>query len=94
MRLFHGHSGRVTAAAVSPDGRYLVSADETGTVLAWDLRRPLRGHDLENRMASRGELMKNGQVDPDPAVLREWYAFRGRPSPPPPLTARAGAGVD
>ena len=100
MRVFQGHAGRVTAAAVSPDGRYLVSADETGTVLAWDLRRPLRCRDLENKMASRAEFMKNGQVDPDPAALREWYAFRGRPSPtvpppaPPPPPAGAGAAAD
>ena len=47
---FRGHHGRLTAAAVSPNGRYVVSGDEHGTVKAWDLLRPLRCRDLELKL--------------------------------------------
>lgn len=49
VRLFTGHLGVVTAVECAPNGRTLASADDTGSVLLWDLEtgrrtRWMRGH--------------------------------------------------
>ncbi|WP_437873036.1 TIR domain-containing protein [Sorangium sp. So ce363] len=36
-RTLHGHSGRVNACAISPDGQRIVSASDDSTLKAWDL---------------------------------------------------------
>ena len=78
MRAFRGHRGRVTAAAVSSGGRYVVSGDETGAVLVWDLLRPLRGRDLEQKLQATHERLASDPADAGAhAALREWLSFRG-----------------
>ena len=92
MRTFHGHRGRVVAAAVSRGGRYIVSADDHGTVLAWDLFRPLQGRDLARRMARAHERLKSDPDDkPALALLGEWYAFCGREMSEDERSRRTGA---
>jgi WD40 repeat protein len=49
LRSFTGHRHRVTSVAVSPDDRWLISADQDGTLIVWDfesrrLRRSWQGH--------------------------------------------------
>jgi transcription initiation factor TFIID subunit 5 len=49
LRLFTGHTGNVTAIACAPDGRTLASADETGSIILWNLetgrrKKHMRGH--------------------------------------------------
>jgi transcription initiation factor TFIID subunit 5 len=49
VRMFTGHAGNVTALACSPSGRLLASADDTGTIILWDLspgklKKRMRGH--------------------------------------------------
>jgi hypothetical protein len=79
MRVFHGHVGRVTAAAVSPAGRYIVSADATGRLLAWDLLRPLHGWEFEVELRKARERFDANPADPEAlSILAEWFAFRGR----------------
>ena len=79
MRVFRGHRGRVTAAAASPDGRYVVSSDEQGVVKAWDLLHPMRCRDLEQKLRVAHEQLDANAADWNAlAVLGEWSAFRGR----------------
>lgn len=91
MRTFEGHQSRVIASDVSPNGRYMVSADEAGVVKAWDLFRPLRGRELELKLATVHEQLK---ADPRnraaSATLSEWYAFCGRDVSRQMLANRAG----
>jgi WD40 repeat protein len=52
VRTLTGHSGKVTAIAVTPDGRLLVSGSEDGMLKAWDVAtgqevRSLKGHEAQ-----------------------------------------------
>jgi WD40 repeat protein len=49
LRTLQGHAGQVNAAAVTPDGRYAVSASTDQTLKVWELEsgralRALQGH--------------------------------------------------
>ncbi|KAL8806494.1 MAG: hypothetical protein Q9182_001276 [Xanthomendoza sp. 2 TL-2023] len=49
VRMFTGHAGNITALACSPDGKILASADDSGTIILWDLApgkllKRMRGH--------------------------------------------------
>ena len=82
MRVFRGHRGRVTAAAASPQGRYIVSGDDTGAVIVWDLLRPLRDRELETGLNRAIEGLPTGESDlTAEAAFRRWYEFRGRSFP-------------
>lgn len=49
VRMFTGHAGNITALTCSPDGKILASADDSGTIILWDLTagkllKRMRGH--------------------------------------------------
>lgn len=49
VRMFTGHASNITALACSPDGKILASADDSGTIILWDLApgkllKRMRGH--------------------------------------------------
>ncbi|KAH6829433.1 TBP-associated factor 5 [Perilla frutescens var. hirtella] len=49
VRIFIGHRSMILSLAMSPDGRYMASGDEDGTIMMWDLASgrcvsPLVGH--------------------------------------------------
>lgn len=49
VRMFTGHTGNLTALACSPSGKLLASADDTGSIILWDLgkghqKKRMRGH--------------------------------------------------
>ena len=69
-----------------------MSADDQGTVIVWDLFRPLRGRDLATKMANAHERFKSDARDPAAlATLREWYAYCGRELPAQVLAKGSGA---
>jgi WD40 repeat protein len=51
LRKMEGHRSRVRALAVSPDGQWIASGDESGELIAWDgktgepLNQPVKVHD-------------------------------------------------
>lgn len=49
VRMFTGHTGNITSLACSPSGKLLASADDSGTIIVWDLApgkllKRMRGH--------------------------------------------------
>ena len=44
LHWLEGHEGKVTGVAFSPDGSFLVSGSEDGTVRLWDVSR---GHEVQ-----------------------------------------------
>lgn len=49
VRMFTGHTGNITALACSASGKILASADDSGTIILWDLMpgrllKRMRGH--------------------------------------------------
>ena len=93
-RTFVGHKARVKCVAISTDGRFLLSGDETGAVLFWDVTRsqPLQrfeGHsDAVTSVALAPDLRHAVSGSKDKTVRiwnletrREWQrfdAFRSR----------------
>jgi serine/threonine protein kinase/WD40 repeat protein len=71
VRTLRGHVARVVAAGISPNGRFVVSVDEHGRCLGWDLLRPAVCRDFERDL---GVLRDPKQT----ANLRKWFTFRGR----------------
>jgi WD40 repeat protein len=92
LRSFRGHDAPVIAAGVSPSGRFIVSADERGRLLAWDLLRPLRCRDFELRLSSAYARQRDARAGLDTASLVEWFKFRGFPIPTSESEALSGRG--
>lgn len=71
-----GHG--VSSIAVSGDGGIVISGDETGAILLWNLFRTTVYREFEPRLRRAGETLRNGTENPQSlAILGEWYAFRG-----------------
>jgi serine/threonine protein kinase/WD40 repeat protein len=71
LRTLRGHHARVVAAGISPNRRFIVSIDEHGRCLGWDLLRPAVCRNFEIGLdVSRGSE--------EIAKLKEWFTFRGR----------------
>jgi eukaryotic-like serine/threonine-protein kinase len=72
------NSGPVTCLAFDRDGKTLLSSARDGIVTRWELDRPARFREFEQRLPlARQALTKNPS---DAAALKtfgEWYAFRG-----------------
>jgi hypothetical protein len=82
LRTLEGHRAAVEFAAVSPNGRFIVSADRDRTVRVWDVMRPARGRELEHDMRAAYDLIDNKIDKPSASflpleTLRSWYAFCG-----------------
>jgi WD40 repeat protein len=60
-RILAGHQGLVTSAAVSPDGRRIVSGSDDRAVTVWDLRSGARLH----RLFGHQDLLASVAVSPD-----------------------------
>jgi WD40 repeat protein len=92
LRTLEGHKAAIQAAAVSPGGRFIVSADALGMVRVWDLMRPARCRELEEQMAAALDLLERNPTSPDAMeTLRKWYAFQGREVSTKDLLGRAPA---
>ena len=71
LRTLHGHRARIAAAAMSPNGRFVVSIDQNGRCLGWDLFRPAVLRNQEKKLG----VSRDSE---DVAILRNWFTFRGR----------------
>ncbi|KAL7187255.1 hypothetical protein ACSBR1_037339 [Camellia fascicularis] len=71
VRIFIGHRSVVLSLAMSPDGRYMASGDEDGTIMMWDLSSgrcvtPLVGHTScvwTLAFSCEGSLLASGSAD-------------------------------
>ena len=80
-----GHTGIIRALDMSPDRRYLFSADDAGALLRWDLTRPnedplvlqpAMGHAVRAfRLSPDGRFLATGEHDGTIAI---WDAAAGR----------------
>jgi WD40 repeat protein len=71
LRTLRGHHARLVAAGMSPNGRFIVSVDESGRCLGWDLLRPAVCRDYEKKLG----MSRDAE---EVADLRNWFTFRGR----------------
>jgi WD40 repeat protein/tRNA A-37 threonylcarbamoyl transferase component Bud32 len=94
LRTLQGHKGRVDAIAMSPSGRYIVSADALGEVRVWDVMRPARSLELERKLAEAYEhWSRNPASNFDVASLERWYSFCGAQRLLSKLSARVSGGA-
>ena len=99
LRTLEGHNAQVVAAAMSSNGRFIVSADSQGTVRVWDVLRPARCRELERQLKEAYDRIDRDPKAPTPvATLQSWYAFCGDDVPasafvkrPPPARGAAVA---
>jgi len=71
FRTLHGHRAPIVAAKPSPNGRFVVSVDEEGRAIAWDLLRPAFCRDLERQL-------NTSSAEQEVANLKKWFNFMGR----------------
>ncbi|HUS64364.1 MAG TPA: serine/threonine-protein kinase [Kofleriaceae bacterium] len=64
-RELRGHTGKLRALAMAPDGGSLVSADRTGLVLAWDLRGVPDGQAPTSRVLFRDRVVTTAALSHD-----------------------------
>ena len=83
LRTLAGHAGGVNAATLSPDGRFIVSGSEDGTLKLWDAEtgaelRTLDGNNRINAAAFSpdGRFIISGNGYPD-CTLKLWDAETG-----------------
>ena len=72
FRTLHGHRAPIVVGGVSPNGRFIVSIDESGRAIAWDLLRPAFCRDLERQI-------NPSSTEQEVANLKKWFTFMGRP---------------
>jgi len=85
---FQGHSGDVRSATFSPDGRYIASASNDGTIRIWSTEssqcvvQPLHRHSSPVRSVavSYGDIIASGSDD---EFVRVWDARTGEETLPP-----------
>ncbi|KAM5564700.1 hypothetical protein ABKV19_018985 [Rosa sericea] len=71
VRIFIGHRSMILSLAMSPDGRYMASGDEDGSIMMWDLSSgrcvtPLMGHTScvwTLAFSGEGSLLASGSAD-------------------------------
>lgn len=74
----HDHRRTIQSVAISGDSGRVVSGDDSGLMLTWNLSRVATYRDFEPRLLAAREAARNGMADPQSlATLGEWYAFRG-----------------
>ena len=79
VQQLRGHSGRVTACAVTPHPHVVASASLDASVRLWDLRT------AGEAAALRGHAVRAGPPAPSPATFRVDSHSRPRPAPQPSL---------
>jgi hypothetical protein len=69
-----GHTGRVRAVAVAPDGAWVVSGGADGTVRLWDLRDFTRAATLVALLGGWAVLLPDGSYKVGGETTGLWWA--------------------